>query len=246
MCKLSKIAAIAIITTFLMSLPLTILATQPQIIKIEFKLEYDQSYAKPDSPPGLSKPPKDNTDEVYKIWFKRYEVSYIPLDMAVYTDNQEGMTSGFVMSTIESATEEWNSHTSTDIIGTIYDGMTGDIRHPYTTGNGENAISFEELYGSSTIAMATVWYNRRTRQMVECDILFNTYYEWGDSDIEETPVMDLLNIATHELGHCFNLADIYDTDQNHLTMYGYSGEDDIQKRDLADGDIAGIQAVFGS
>ena len=80
--------------------------------------------------------------------------------------------------------------------------------------------------------------------MFEFDILFDTDFAWGDAIVDST-VMDLQNIATHELGHCFNLADIYDTSLDYLTMYGYSTEGDIEKRSLADGDIAGIQSLFG-
>lgn len=58
--------------------------------------------------------------------------------------------------------------------------------------------------------------------------------------------MDLRNIATHEFGHSAGLLDIYDPAQSHLTMYGYSWFGDIQKRDLAPGDIAGIHEIYGS
>jgi len=58
-------------------------------------------------------------------------------------------------------------------------------------------------------------------------------------------VMDLQNIATHQLGHFFNLADIYDSTKSYLTMYGYSYEGDTAKRTLEAGDIAGIIKVFG-
>lgn len=92
--------------------------------------------------------------------------------------------------------------------------------------------------------MATYWYNRVTREIVECDIQFNTYYNWGTSD--EATVMDLQNIATHELGHFFNLSDIYDNSKDTLTMYGYSWDGDIAKRTLAAGDQLGIKAVFGN
>ena len=48
---------------------------------------------------------------------------------------------------------------------------------------------------------------------------------------------------THELGHGIGLADIYDCELE--TMYGYSTEGDIIKRDLYDGDIAGLQKLYG-
>ena len=110
--------------------------------------------------------------------------------------------------------------------------------------NSENAVFFADL-DSGIIAMASYWYNRATKEIVECDISFNTDFQWGDATIDQT-VMDIQNIATHELGHFFNLADIYDTSKTYLTMYGYSGEGDTEKRTLAEGDVKGIQAVFGT
>ena len=55
--------------------------------------------------------------------------------------------------------------------------------------------------------------------------------------------MDLQNIATHEFGHAAGLDDYYQCDLE--TMYGYSYYGDIEKRDLYDGDIAGIQKLYG-
>jgi hypothetical protein len=97
----------------------------------------------------------------------------------------------------------------------------------------------------NVIAVTTVWYDRRSKQLLECDIMFNTDWTWGDATVNPS-VMDMQNIATHELGHCFNLADIYDSSQNHLTMYGYSYPGDFEKRTLEAGDIAGIQSLFGA
>jgi hypothetical protein len=81
MSNLRKIAAIILIATFLASMPLALLKTETDVVKVEFTIQYDESYGKPaDGPPGLAKPPKDS-DDVYKIWFNRYTVSYVPLDM---------------------------------------------------------------------------------------------------------------------------------------------------------------------
>ena len=74
--------------------------------------------------------------------------------------------------------------------------------------------------------------------------MFDIDFQWGDGEAYPS-LMDLQNIATHELGHFFNLADIYDKSKTDLTMYGYSGEGDIHAIDLAAGDIAGIIKVFG-
>ena len=57
--------------------------------------------------------------------------------------------------------------------------------------------------------------------------------------------MDLENIATHELGHTLGLGDIYTDACQVVTMYGYSGTGDIEKRSLEQPDINGLQTLYG-
>ena len=75
-------------------------------------------------------------------------------------------------------------------------------------------------------------------------MLFNESFAWGDADVGGQSVMDLQNIATHELGHSAGLADLYETACNQETMYGYGTEGEIIKRDLNPGDITGIQKLY--
>jgi hypothetical protein len=249
MLNLRKIIAVVLIATFLASIPLTVLNTEADIVEIVFTVEYDESYGKPvDGPPGLVKPPKDDDSDAYKIWFNRYTVSYVPMDMVVYTDNPEGLKADFVISAVSDAANAWDTVTAETLVNTITDG-SGTASIVY---NRENAVLFGDYPTTGVIAVATVWIDRRSKQLLECDIMFDTEWAWGNADangdgtVDNTKVMDLQNIATHELGHCFNLADIYDSSQSHLTMYGYSGYGDIEKRSLEAGDIAGIQSLFGA
>jgi hypothetical protein len=108
----------------------------------------------------------------------------------------------------------------------------------------QNAISFGDYEDSGVIAVTSIWYTRRGKQIVEFDILFDTDYTWGDATINPE-IMDLQNIATHELGHGVGLGDIYSDTCNKVTMYGYSWNGDIQKRDLEPADITGLQALYG-
>ncbi|TET76932.1 MAG: matrixin family metalloprotease, partial [Dehalococcoidia bacterium] len=110
--------------------------------------------------------------------------------------------------------------------------------------NYENAISFGDYPTAGVIAVASVWYNPATKTIVEFDIMFDTDWTWGDAD-GNPDVMDLQNIAVHELGHGVGLADVYDTECSAVTMYGYSADGETQKRDLADPDITGIQELYG-
>jgi hypothetical protein len=137
------------------------------------------------------------------------------------------------------AADEWDYWTSADLIADIDEVSSGSTGVSY---NGINAVFFADL-DTNVIAMASFWYSRATREILECDICFSFDFEWGTDGAEK--VMDVQNIATHELGHFFNLADIYDESKDDLTMFGISWEGDVGKRTLAAGDIAGIQKVFG-
>lgn len=218
--------------------------TEADVVAVQFTVEYAESYGKPSEPPGLAKPPKGDSDAEYKIWFNRYTVSYVPMDMVVYTGNPQGLET--VFAAVSAATDAWDDVTADLLVKSKTEKSgTASVNRDY-----ENAVFFGNYPTIGVIAVATVWYERRSRTLLECDIMFDTDWIWGDADpnndgIAEVNVMDLQNIATHELGHCFNLADIYDSSQSHLTMYGYSGYGDVEKRSLADGDIAGIQSLFG-
>jgi cytochrome c biogenesis protein CcdA len=58
-------------------------------------------------------------------------------------------------------------------------------------------------------------------------------------------LMDLQNIATHELGHAFGMDDIYTDACSSVTMYGYSDNGDISKRTLEQPDITGLRLMYG-
>jgi len=81
--------------------------------------------------------------------------------------------------------------------------------------------------------------------------MFDTDYTWGnagltsETELGDTSVMDLQNIATHELGHGVGLADIYSSTCSAVTMYGYSDYGETQKRTLETPDITGLQTLYG-
>jgi hypothetical protein len=75
-------------------------------------------------------------------------------------------------------------------------------------------------------------------------MVFNTYFNWGDVT-QNSALMDIQNIATHEFGHGFGLADLYQLKYSSLTTYGYASEGQTNKRTLEPNDIASIQAIYG-
>ena len=234
MSYIKKIFAIVFIVAFLASMPLAFAESKSDAVQVVYVLKDDNNYAKPGGTPGGAKPSAD-----YKIWFKGYKTD-IPAPLTVYTANPEGLSASFVYNTIVTSAATWDSETSADLVGTIsqVDDESGVLGRDY-----QNSIMFGTYSDNRAIAVTYAWIDRATKQLIEFDILFNVYYDWGNADPTK---MDLQNIATHELGHGFNLADIYDQSKSALTMFGYSGEGDTAKRTLELGDIAGIHAVFGT
>jgi hypothetical protein len=101
------------------------------------------------------------------------------------------------------------------------------------------------------IAYAVIWYNSKTKEIVDADIVLNSYYKWGIADGDEATndlknKFDLRNIVTHESGHWCGLDDIYDSKYSAMTMYGFSSYGEEIKRSLEPGDIAGIQEIYKS
>lgn len=112
--------------------------------------------------------------------------------------------------------------------------------------NGVNEVEFADLNSSGTIAVTTIWGYFGgpvlSRELLEWDMEFNTDFTWAtDGSLEN---MDFENIAVHELGHSFGMADLYTSSCNQETMYGYASEGETNKRDLGNGDIFGIRTLY--
>lgn len=112
-----------------------------------------------------------------------------------------------------------------------------------STMDGVNAITFEDLTGTSSqgaIAVTWTWRNRATKAIVEADMSMNTAYPWNT---DGTPgFMDVQNIATHEAGHAFGLDHVSEPEH---TMYTYGSAGEVKKRTLECGDIAGVRKLYG-
>lgn len=206
-------------------------------------IHYKKGRARPINPGKPPKPPKDDHSDHYDLLGKgvawKSTASYV-----INPINDDSLEESFIVSAISVSAGEWDSHTSFELFGSytvdysaIWDPDTPDYK---------NEMVFGDYPEEEVIAVTVTWGYFTgpppMREIIEFDIMFDTDFVWGNATVDST-VMDLQNIATHEIGHGVGLADIYDCDLE--TMYGISWEGDLVKRDLFDGDIAGLQKLYG-
>jgi len=189
-------------------------------------------YAKPVLP---GKP--SNTATCYKLLGGKWKT--LPVNYVINPGNPQNLSPVFVTSAISTAAETWDAATSSELFNNAY---SVDYGVRYGIQDYKNAIQFGDYSDNNVIAVTSVWIGRKT--IVEFDILFNTRYAWGDST-KTSGVMDLQNIAAHELGHGVGLNDIYSTGCSAVTMYGYSSYGETSKRTLEQPDITGLKSMYG-
>ena len=181
-----------------------------------------------------AKPARNSGTSCYKTFaaWPSTPVSY------VFNLTGSGLSQDFVTSTVSASAETWDGATSKELFNNAY---SIDPSAAFGVYDHKNTIAFGP-YKDGTIAVTSVWY--LGKKMYEFDILFNTNYAWGDATLYPG-VMDLQNIATHELGHAAGLDDIYNTACSQVTMFGYSDYGDTTRRTLETPDILGLQKLYG-
>jgi hypothetical protein len=158
-----------------------------------------------------------------------------------------GLDSEFVLATVSAAGETWDIETKSELVSDTIDlDSAADFDAAF---DGRNEVSFGDYPTDGVIAVCRMWGyfsgRPRNREIVGFDLMFDTDYEWGNADTTSS-VMDLQNIAAHELGHGIaGLDDIYDGQWTELTMYGYASIGETKKRALGPGDIRGLEANYG-
>ncbi len=180
------------------------------------------------------------TELCYKLLGVKWKNA--PVSYAINPANPYQLSEAFVTSAISTSAETWDAATSLELFDNTY-GI--DYTAQYGTQDFKNSAVFGEYSDNNVIAVTSIWYTRVGKQIVEFDMLFNTKFAWGEATIAGG-VMDLQNIATHELGHATGLGDIYRSTCSSVTMYGYSGYGELQKRTLELPDIIGLQKIYGA
>jgi len=240
-------------------------AKAPDLEKIEF-IHWKKGFAKPpcdndgkcepelgenpscgDCKNGEEEPPEPTTTcyafmGKYGKRYLKWPAKNLPVTYVINPSNLDGLSESFVTGAISAGAEEWDYYAGPVLFG----GYAVDSTVAYRVQDYTNAICFDDYYSDPDIIGAcTVWYNPATKQIVEFDIVFETDYPWGDATNLNTPnVMDLQNIATHELGHAVGLADVYEDACSEVTMYGYSVEGETKKSTLEEPDVTGILILY--
>lgn len=110
-----------------------------------------------------------------------------------------------------------------------------------------NTVSWGTIDGpGGIIAVTNFWYYVQTKELVDCDIIFDTAEPWSIATTVPGGSFDVWNIATHEAGHTLVLADLYSPKDGALTMHAYTWPGDGMKRELGAGDTLGIQEIYGT
>jgi len=208
----------------------------PDLEKIEF-IHWKKDFAKP----GAAKAPR--TPTCYKFLTPtKVKWTALPVNYVINPENLQGLTESFVASAVSNSAETWDAATGKELMNDSY---TADSTATYGVQDYKNSISFGNYPIAGVIAVTAVWYNPATKAIVEFDVMFDTDWTWGDATVNPA-IMDLQNIATHELGHGVGLADVYETACNAVTMYGYSDYGETQKRTLETPDVTGLRTLYGN
>jgi len=193
----------------------------------------------PDCKNGEEPPPEPST--ACYAFMGKYGKTYLkwrelPVSYVVHPALEDCVTGA-----ISAGAEEWDLYSGPELFNDTY---VIDDSVAYGDLDGNNALCFDNYYlDPGIIAACTVWYSPATKEIVEFDITFESDFAWGDAT-GNSELMDLQNIATHELGHGVGLADVYETECSDVTMYGYSMEGETKKRTLEEPDIIGILELY--
>lgn len=213
--------------------------TTPGLEKIVY-IHYKKDFAKPPWAGGGKKEPKE--PKCYGFLGRGVSWKELSVNYVIHPDVETT-----VPGAIFASAEAWDAAISQELFSNTYEldvTATWDSDAP----DGRNEFVFGDYPDDRVIAVAVVWGYFSgppgLRKIVEFDVLFDTDFVWGNATIDPT-VMDLQNIATHEIGHGVGLADIYEDSCSEVTMYGYSTKGETKKRTLEPQDITGIQKLYG-
>lgn len=207
-------------------------------------IDYKKDNAKPDGPPGKGNGGKTKTSSCYSFMANGAKWKSVE-NWIVNSQNNQGLSDEYVLNNLNDNIQKWEDAAGKTIFGvgsTTTTSLEADTIQP----DGVNEVYFGSIDESGTIAVTIVWGifsgPPRDRVLVEWDQVYDQVdYGWSSSG--EVGKMDFENIATHEIGHSFGLSHP-DSSCIDETMYAFADFGETKKRDLNDGDVAGIRALY--
>ena len=165
----------------------------------------------------------------------------VPYSARVDPANPSGLPPAGVLSAFQASLDAWDAATGAEIAGAVALGGAGAAAGAL---DGANQFGWKPL-SSGTIAVTITWYAPTiARPALESDAAYNANYAWRLDG--SAGGYDLQHIATHEVGHTFGLADLYDSADSCLTMYGYGSTGQTHARTLGEGDVVGLRKLYGA
>lgn len=192
--------------------------------------------------------PKPGTDTCYTYLSSGAKWKTIE-PWVVNPSNVDGLGSSAVFNLLSGGVTKWEdaAGVGVDVLGsgtTTSATLVADTVSP----DNQNEVYFADISEPGVIAVTIVWGifggPPQGRKLVEWDQVYDDVsFDWSAESAGVLGKMDFDNIATHELGHSVGMGDLYNTCVDE-TMYGYSANAEVKKRDLNTGDIQGINALY--
>jgi hypothetical protein len=164
-----------------------------------------------------------------------YGAAKWPRTPVTYLLNTSGVDSALRSSLVDAGADMWNQ------IGTDFAFRDGGTSSTGLGRDGANVISWGAGLEFGVLAVTYAFIDGAVIR--EIDVKFSDSVAWGEG-LPATNTYDIQSITSHELGHWLALLDQYMDADAEKIMYGYAGKDE-QRRTPAQGDIAGIQWIYG-
>jgi hypothetical protein len=227
-----RLFLLVVLTLFITTTPLLAQASGPDEVRLTV-IEHVFKEGKGHTQVNTIPPVDDSaTNPDYKLLSYHW---YITAKYWVNPSNKYGFSNSDVVTAIKASANAWDAETGATVFS-----WQGTISKNAGKRDGYNVVAWGH-YRAGVIAVTYIWYSGS--QILETDILLNTFYKWSLSG--ESGKMDIKNIMTHEFGHWAGLADLYNDKDYWLTMYGYSDYGETYKRTLGLGDTNGLEYRYG-